>query len=279
MSTFAPPVPAREKVAEIPAVLDTPAKVESAAELSGAYAQLLGGSHTNGSSAYDGPMNGGSAVETLDAEPPIDGEAPLAASAPQPEVSLDWPLEPSRPWLKLVGAAATIAALAVGGWFMMGRGASSGLARSGGTVTSSSAASIPADVPPPLAEAEKASSGVPPVRDEESRSAVSDGLTPAPAAVASKSESGSQAAVPSHRFRVEPAAPEPKPADTEEPPPEPTLPALRSGALPIPSVNKVDAITQMIEDSARRRADSVEHTIQVKPPTFKSPRGGPSSPR
>ena len=36
----------------------------------------------------------------------------------------------------------------------------------------------------------------------------------------------------------------------------------------LPTV-KVDAITKMIDDSARRRADSVGNVIQQKPPTFK----------
>jgi hypothetical protein len=52
-----------------------------------------------------------------------------------------------------------------------------------------------------------------------------------------------------------------KPAQ-EEPDAEPiAAPAL-------PSI-KVDAITDMIDDSARRRADSVGSAMQQKPPTFK----------
>ena len=39
-------------------------------------------------------------------------------------------------------------------------------------------------------------------------------------------------------------------------------------SLKLPSI-KVDASTKMIDDSARRRADSVGSDVQQKPPTFK----------
>jgi tetratricopeptide (TPR) repeat protein len=163
---------------------------------------------------------------------------------PRREISLDWPIEPRRPWLRIGLGIAAVALLAAGGWFFSSR---SKTADASEVVAAGSRA--PASIVPPALPDSAA-----PRRDS-----LPKGIKPASpkAAVPEAVSSASDAKHAAHATGGEAAA-------HAVTPPEPDV--IATPKLP---TLKVDAITNMIDDSARRRADSVGRAIPQKPPTFK----------
>lgn len=180
---------------------------------------------------------------------------------PRSEISLDWPLEPRRPWLKIIGGLAALALIAGGGWYVLSRyeatDASSKVATS---VAKNAAPLVAAKTDTMLVRHDSVPSGPP-------ASVVKPGVT--------------SEIVPTQKPIAAPAAAPPSATADQGPPPEAKR-ATHVAAKPdaaesdpdliaapaMPSI-KVDAITKMIDDSARHRADSVGSAIQQKPPTFK----------
>jgi tetratricopeptide (TPR) repeat protein len=181
------------------------------------------------------------------------------------EISLDWPIEPQRPWLKILGALAVLGAVAGGGWFVLSRYDSASPSPSKAIAAAESKAPlVAAKTDTMLVKHDVAPAGPP-------ASVVKPGVTTA-IVPAGKPPAGSAYAT---------LGAVPPPAADEGPPPDAkhathvTAKSSESSEEPdvlaapaMPSV-KVDAITKMIDDSARRRADSVGNAIQQKPPTFK----------
>jgi tetratricopeptide repeat protein len=205
-------------------------------------------------------------AETPASRSAVEYDAPAPThhiEEPRAEISLDWPLEPRRPWLKIIAAFVVLGAIAGGGWYFLSRYDSSNASTSktaAAVVTTKAPlvaaktdtllvthASAPAGPPASVVKPGVASQIIPTAKS-----------TPAPAPPA-PSASTKDEGPPSdakHAAHVE--------APTSAPEAEPDLLA----APKMPSI-KVDAITKMIDDSARRRADSVGDAIQQKPPTFK----------
>ncbi|HSU92932.1 MAG TPA: tetratricopeptide repeat protein [Gemmatimonadaceae bacterium] len=181
---------------------------------------------------------------------------------PRTEISLDWPLEPRRPWLKIAAAVVMLVLISGGGWYFLSRYDSS-------KVSQSKVAAAAATTKPPLVAARTDTllvkhDGVPagPPASVVKPGAVSQivpstksSAADAPSASASSKDGGPPADA-KHGAHTDGAA--------SAPASDPDLIA----APKMPNV-KVDAITKMIDDSARRRADSVGNVIQQKPPTFK----------
>jgi hypothetical protein len=181
---------------------------------------------------------------------------------PRTEISLDWPIEPRRPWLKIVAALAVLGAIAGGGWHFLSRYDSSNAAQS-------KTATAPATTKAPIAGAKS------------DTLLVTHPSAPAgPPASVVKPGVASQI-IPSGKSSVAATSPAVGSAKDGSPPPDAKHGAHMDGAASaseaepellatpkMPSI-KVDAITKMIDDSARRRADSVGNVIQQKPPTFK----------
>ena len=200
-----------------------------------------------------------SAVE-YDAPPPTHH-----IEEPRTEISLDWPLEPRRPWLKIVAALVVLGAIAGGGWFFLSRyDASSTSSSRTATVAATknsplvaaktdtllvTHASAPAGSPASVVKPGVASQIMPSAKSTSPAAPASS-----PSAAPTKDEGPPSDA--KHATHVDGSA-----AASES---EPELLA----APKMPSI-KVDAITKMIDDSARRRADSVGDVIPQKPPTFK----------
>ncbi|MEO7038579.1 MAG: tetratricopeptide repeat protein [Gemmatimonadaceae bacterium] len=198
-------------------------------------------------------------------------------SDPRPEISLEWPLEPRRPWLKIVVGLVLLGGVAGGGWYFLSR--YEGAAPPAGAASSTKAKQMIAAPTDTLAVKHAAAPPGPPA------SVVKPGVTSAivpttkPEAVAPKAEPAapkSEQAVIKPVFN--PVAPAAASAQDEGPPADATH-ATHVAAKPadtdpefsaprMPSI-KVDAITNMIDDSARHRADSVGSDVQQKPPTFK----------
>ena len=212
-----------------------------------------------------------SSFERLVAETPssrhaIDEDAPPlemhSMSDPRREISLDWPIEPKRPWMQLVMGIAALALIAGGGWYFLSRyqppTAKAAAAKSVASATPKTPAAAPASEHDGMV-ARHDSAVVAPASTAGERPIKS---TPAeltssakPAANASEAASAQgETKRDAHAAKTQTAAPAPD-GDVIAAPSLPTI--------------KVDAITNMIDDSARERADSVGRTITQKPPTFK----------
>ncbi|HEY2896745.1 MAG TPA: tetratricopeptide repeat protein [Gemmatimonadaceae bacterium] len=179
---------------------------------------------------------------------------------PRTEISLDWPLEPRRPWLKIGAAAAVLILIAGGGWYFLSRYDSANASSSKTTsAVTTKAPLVAAKTDTMLARHELAPAG--PAASVVKPGVVSQIVpsTKPAAAVAPAPASAKDEGPPSdakHAAHVD--------GEARAPESDPVLLATPK----LPTV-KVDAITKMIDDSARRRADSVGDVIQQKPPTFK----------
>ena len=231
--------------------------------------------HTSADAAFT------SSFERLVAETPSARQAVHEEESPQEmhsmsdsrrEISLDWPIEPKRPWMRIVSAIAALALIAGGGWFFLSRNqpsASSAPTKTAAAKSAKSPVVAPASrdsivarhdsAPATPTSGEHAGRSTP----AELASSVKPAAT-APEGASAKDESKHE----SHAAKSASA-----PASTPDNPPAadadvsaaPALPSIKVDAI----ANKVDAITNMIDDSARQRADSVGRTITEKPPTFK----------
>lgn len=194
-------------------------------------------------------------------------------SDPRPEISLDWPIEPRRPWLMIFIVIAVLVGVAGGGWYVLSRydASSSPTSKTNAATKPKQIVAAPTDT---LAVKHDSAPAGPPA------SVVKPGVTTAiiPSSKSEGSAAKSEGAA-AKAAVVPPTAAAPAPQD-EGPPADAkhathvseksaTTDAEPVFAAPaLPSL-KVDAITNMIDDSARHRADSVGSAIQQKPPTFK----------
>jgi hypothetical protein len=191
-------------------------------------------------------------------------------SDPRPEISLDWPIEARWPWLKIGIALATLVVVAGGGWRYFSRkekpATSAVVAPSMNgkpfvaAPTDTFAIKHPSQPVGPPASVVKP--GVASVIIPSSKAEGSAGKT-------ASSVAKSAAVAPAPSTTAQP----PDGSVTQDPPAahssakvEDTESVIKAPKMP---TIKVDAITKMIDDSARRRADSVGNVIQQKPPTFK----------
>jgi len=207
-------------------------------------------------------------AETPASRSAVEYDAPAPThhiEEPRTEISLDWPLEPRRPWLKIVAALAVLGAIAGGGWHFLSRydSSSTSASRTAPVEATKKAplvaaktdtllvthASAPAGPPASVVKPGVASQIVPSAKSNAA------GATASSSSTAPTKDEGPPSDA-KHAAHVE--------ASTSGPASEPDLIA----APKMPSI-KVDAITKMIDDSARRRADSVGDVIPQKPPTFK----------
>jgi Tfp pilus assembly protein PilF len=241
----APPAPRTQT----PAAASAPAPVDAHAQspFTNSFARLVAETPSGRNAiAYDAPP-----AETHHIE------------EPRSEISLDWPLEPRRPWLKIIGGLAALALIAGGGWYVLSRyetteassKVATPVAKNGATLVAAKTDtmlvkhdSVPVGPPASVVKPGVTSEIVPTQKP---------GAAPAPAA-APPAASADQGPPPEAKHATHVAA---KPDAAESDPDLIAAPAM-------PSI-KVDAITNMIDDSARHRADSVGSAIQQKPPTFK----------
>ncbi|MEP7086063.1 MAG: tetratricopeptide repeat protein [Gemmatimonadota bacterium] len=202
-------------------------------------------------------------------------------SEPRPEISLDWPIEPRRPWLKIITGLIVIGAIAGGGWYFLSRYETT----SAPVVAAPVAKAKPIVAAPTDTLAIKHDSAPPGPPASVVKPGVTTSIVPVskPEAAPSKPEPTVMKAeaavvkpafVPTDPARVasqdEGPPPQAKNATHAAAKPAAAAPDAESDASPsLPASIKVDAITNMIDDSARHRADSVGSTIQQKPPTFK----------
>ena len=187
---------------------------------------------------------------------------------PRPEISLDWPIEPRRPWLKIALAVAALIVIAGGGWRYFSRRENT-QALAAESVATQNQTGSPADT---FAIRHQAGPlGVPASAVKPSAVTVSaptkaGASTATP--VARAGTAASESAPPASALKPDgsPASASPvehasvKASDDE---------ATSIKAPKLPTI-KVDAITKMIDDSARHRADSVGNEVQQKEPTFKA---------
>ena len=202
-----------------------------------------------------------------------DSPAPTThrISDPRPEISLDWPIEARRPWLKIGIALATLAVIAGGGWRYFSRNEKPAPAAIVAPIANAKPfvaaptdtfaikhQSPPAGPPASVVKPGVASAISPSAKAE--GSAAKSGANAAKAAAAASAPSAPALLPDGSPTNSTSAAHSPSKdvADTESIIKAPKMPSI-----------KVDAITKMIDDSARRRADSVGSVIQQKPPTFK----------
>ena len=207
-------------------------------------------------------------------------------SDPRPEISLDWPIEPRRPWLKIVAGLLVLGAIAGGGWLFLSRyEASSPPAAAAPVAKAKPIVAAPTDT---LAIRHDSAPAGP--RASVVKPGVTSAIIPTskPGATTAKpdvSAAKPEAAVVKPVFV--PTGPATPTSQDEGPPSEakhathvaamagattaatPTVAEPDQGIAALPASIKVDAITNMIDDSARHRADSVGSVIQQKPPTFK----------
>lgn len=216
-----------------------------------------------------------SSFERLVAETPasrhaIDEVAPPPETHhmtdPRREISLDWPIEPKRPWMRIVTGIAALALIAGGGWFFMSRYQPSAAKPAATKATTASSSKAPATVPASAHDSELAhrDSVASPAANVAERSAKG---TPGELASSTKPASSTPEDA-STQNDAKHAAHSAKGSTTAAPAPAPASEGDAIAAPTLPSI-KVDAITNMIDDSARERADSVGRTITEKPPTFK----------
>ncbi|HMA02397.1 MAG TPA: tetratricopeptide repeat protein [Gemmatimonadaceae bacterium] len=191
---------------------------------------------------------------------------------PRKEISLDWPLEPARPWLKIAGAVAVLVIVVGGGWFFLSRDNASGKSRARGSAnaatTKASFAAAKSDTmlvkhsplagPPASVVKPGVASQIIPSAKPTAAAAGAPAAAPPPASTVSKVSEGTSVDA------EQPAHSSAKSASSSS---EPHTALVAVPKLP---TAKVDAITKMIDDSARRRADSVGAAFQQKPPPFKA---------
>jgi len=216
-----------------------------------------------------------SSFERLVAETPASRHA-IDEDAPPPEthhmsdtrreISLDWPIEPRRPWMRIAIGVAALALIAGGGWFFLSRYQPSTASAATAKTTASSRKAPAASAPTAHDNvvARRDSVATPPAQTVAEHPAK---VTPAELAsstkpASSKAGDASMASDAKHAAHAEKGTPASDPAAA--PAPEADVIA----APKLPNI-KVDAITNMIGDSARQRADSVGRVITEKPPTFK----------
>lgn len=204
-------------------------------------------------------------AETPASRTAVEYDAPMPAPThhieePRTEISLDWPIEPRRPWLKILAALVVLGVIAGGGWYVLSRYDARDASASKAVATTPVMAKTPlvaAKTDTLLVKQQSPPAGPP-------ASVVKPGVTSeivpttkAPAVAASATAPSNDEGPPAEAKHATHVAA--KSAD-----PDPDL--LAAPAMP---TIKVDAITNMIDDSARRRADSVSNAIQQKAPTFK----------
>jgi Tetratricopeptide repeat len=186
---------------------------------------------------------------------------------PRKEISLDWPLEPARPWLKIVAALALLVVVGGGGWFFLSRDNASGSSRARRSAAAATTKPSFAAAKPDTMLAKHSSPAGPPA------SVVKPGVAtqiipstkPSAAAPAAQALASTTAKAPeSSSAQEEHAAQTSTKSIASSSDSHPVL-----VAVPKLPTSKVDAITKMIDDSARRRADSVGAAFQQKPPPFK----------
>jgi len=189
---------------------------------------------------------------------------------PRKEISLDWPLEPGRPWLKIAAAVVVLVVVAGGGWFFLSRDNASGRSRASGsaaaTATKASFAAAKSDtmlVKHPALTGPPASVVKPGVASQIIPSAKPSAGPPATGAAAPAASTVAKVSNGTSVDAEQPAHPAAKSSSSGSD----SYPVLV--AVPKLPTSKVDAITKMIDDSARRRADSVGAAFQQKPPPFK----------
>jgi hypothetical protein len=179
---------------------------------------------------------------------------------PRTEISLDWPIEPRRPWLKILAAAAVLGVIAGGGWYFFSRYDAKNASAPRAVATTpvkSQAPLIAAKTDTLLVRHESPLAGPP-------ASVVKPGVTSAIVPSAKTPVAAAAASAPSNDEGPPADAKHATHVSAKSGDPDPDLLA----APKMPTI-KVDAITKMIDDSARRRADSVGNAIQQKAPTFK----------
>jgi hypothetical protein len=190
---------------------------------------------------------------------------------PRKEISLDWPLEPARPWLKIVAALALLVVVGGGGWFFISRDNASGSSRARRSATASTTKPTIAATKPDTMLVKHSPLAGPPASVV--KPGVASQITPSakPSAAAPASPAPAPPLVSTAAKAAESSsAEEEQPAQTSTkstPSSSDSRPVLV--AVPKLPTSKVDAITKMIDDSARRRADSVGAAFQQKPPPFK----------
>jgi len=246
--TESPPAPRTQT----PAAASAPAPVEanSQSPFTNSFARLVAETPSGRNAiAYDAPP-----PETHHIE------------EPRSEISLDWPLEPRRPWLRILGGLAALAVFAGGGWFVLSR-------YEAPAATSKSAPAKPV-VPMVAAKTDTSLVKHDSVPVGPPASVVKPGVTSAivpsqkpapttpPAVVVPTPSANADEGPPADAKHATHVAAKPAAPATSEPDPD------LIAAPAIPTI-KVDAITNMIDDSARHRADSVGSAIQQKAPIFK----------
>ena len=249
--TEAPPAPRTQTLAAASA--PTPVDAHAQSPFTNSFARLVAETPSGRNAiAYDAPP-----AETHHIE------------EPRSEISLDWPLEPRRPWLKIIGGLAALALIAGGGWYVLSRyEATEASSKVATPVAKNAAPLVAAKTDTMLVKHDSVPVGPP-------ASVVKPGVTseivptqkpvaaPAPATAAAPPAASADQGPPPEAKHATHVAGKPEAAKTaaESDPDLIAAPAM-------PSI-KVDAITNMIDDSARHRADSVGSAIQQKPPTFK----------
>jgi hypothetical protein len=155
--------------------------------------------------------------------------------------------------MRIVMGIAALALIAGGGWFFLSRHQPS-LAKATATKASTSSSSRAAAAVPAIAH--------------DSVVARRDSVAPTAANVAERSAKNTPASSTLEAASTESEAKHASHSakETTASAPAPDADAILAPTLP--SI-KVDAITNMIDDSARERADSVGRVITEKPPTFK----------
>jgi hypothetical protein len=190
---------------------------------------------------------------------------------PRKEISLDWPLEPARPWLKMVGALVALVVIAGGGWFFLSRDSASGRSRArGSTAAATTKPSFAAAKSDTMLVKHSPLAGPP---ASVVKPGVASQIVPSAKSAAAAPATAAAAVLPVSSVAKTDERP---PAEAEQPSHASTKSTSGSSdaypvlvAVPKLPTNKVDAITKMIDDSARRRADSVGSAFQQKPPPFK----------
>jgi hypothetical protein len=201
-------------------------------------------------------------AETPASRAAVEYDAPPPAPThhieePRTEISLDWPIEPRRPWLKILAALVVLGAIAGGGWYVLSRydAQKASTPTAAATPVKAKAPLVAAKTDTLLVKQESPPAGPP-------ASVVKPGVTSEivpttkPPVVAATAPPNDEGPPPDAKHATHVTA---KSAEAD-----PDL--LAAPAMP---TIKVDAITNMIDDSARRRADSVGNAIQQKAPTFK----------
>ena len=218
-----------------------------------------------------------SSFERMVAETPasrhaIDEDAPPpdvhSMSDSRREISLDWPIEPKRPWVRIVMGIAALALIAGGGWFFLSRYQPSAAKPSATSATTAAPKTAPALVAVARHDSvtprhDSVAAVVPPAAEHSAKgtpSELASSTKPAATPPADASAHGDAKHVAKNAAGATPTSDKAAAAPSSD--------GEDIAAPALPSI-KVDAITNMIDDNARERADSVGRVITQKPPTFK----------